>query len=224
MKIKSDAKSKITFKWFKTLNEKLQLSTFKTHVKAILVCISIFISVYLWNNVSGLISVLVLFYTILIVFNTERGESGCNIFLENLLWTLLVSAIFTLIGSTNVYDKPLEYKEVPIMKYELIESTEKMVIFPGKPFDNILVLNLPSTTFFSFRDSIKNGSIPIIKIKQHQIFDHIDKVFYNSQISETKYTLFVQVGNIEYSYGSVCNSNRDVTDECTKLFNDELKN
>lgn len=218
MKIKSDAKEKVSFKWLKTLNKVLVENGIAPYIKVIFVFILIFSTILLWDTVSGLGAILLGFYTVLYVFNTTPGETGISLMTENLIWTSFMALLLTIAGSCNVYDKPSQYKEIPITKYELIESTEKMVVFPDKPFDKVMVLNLPSTTFFAFRDSIKTGSVPVIKIEKYETFDHIDKVFYSSKTSEIKYTLSVQVGNIEHKHGSVCSPNTNITTECDKLF------
>ncbi len=226
MKIKSDIKSEKRSHFLKNLFKKvgnfLSIAEIRIHIKITIVILLIWFTKYLWTDISGMLSVLIGFITLLYIFNTKPGNE-ISLVMENLLWTSMMTLLLTIASSADVYDKPIITKEVSIDKYEFIESTEKLVVFLSEPFNKTIVLNLPDSTFFSFRDKIKNYNTGlIVTIEKNEKYDHLNKVLRDSRTTTTTYKLVVHAGSLSYTYGSVCNPGD--TDMCIKLFNDEIKN
>ena len=189
MKIKSDIKpeSKI-WKCIKgvvsDIVDSMQTMTFK-----IIISIILFFSAYVIWEYSGLLSLLLIIFDIIILFGGENqtptiGEK--SLIGGKSLFAIFAIIIVAILGTNNVYKKEIRVIPVKFSKIVYTDSTEKTVIFMTEPIKKAVVVNFDASEYYMMKELDQNLTIKIIETGE---FAHWDKLEGEGVIDEYKYDL-----------------------------------
>lgn len=192
----------------------------KTYTKWILVALLSVSTYALWEHYSGLLSVWLAFNTYVYA---HHGDSSLGIddFIPFFILGMITLFPVAIMGSMNVYDGSVTEKEMVIENYEFVNFNNTLVINISAPTKRVLVFNdMNAYDYHTLKQY--NGSQMTGYISKSERYDHIDKLFYDSQTDEYNFDIHFTIGKKSYTVECYCEGKKNSKDcscgDCPNLF------